>query len=160
MVTPGSESQEWASSEEAPTVPVRPAGLGVRFAARIIDSVIVAIVMFCVLSILGLRDDVFVLIGLTAAVTYGYFVLCESTWGATLGKRLLGLRVTGPATARPSVGQSATRNAFLVVSAIPFLGGVVDLALRIAIAVTIAKSSSKQGLHDRWAGGTQVQHTS
>lgn len=155
MVIPGSESNVGAT----PAL-TRPAGLGVRLAARIIDSIIMGALMFVVLSILNLRNDILVLIGITAVATFVYFVICESSWGATLGKRLLGLRVTGPTAARPSVGQSAIRNAFMVSSAIPFVGGLVDLALRVAIAVTITKSPAKQGIHDRWAGGTQVRHRS
>lgn len=52
--------------------------------------------------------------------TYIYFVAFESTLGWTLGKKVLGLRVLGPAGApKPKLRQSAVRNSFTLLSCIP-----------------------------------------
>ncbi len=138
----------------------RPAGLGPRFLARLIDSVVVAVILYLVMSIFGLQENLPLLAGLAAAAALVYFIVCETQWGTTIGKRLLGLRVIDPAGTRPSARQSVRRNVFIAVGALPYIGTILDLALRIAIAVTIAKSPTKQGIHDRWADGTQVVHNS
>lgn len=65
------------------------------------------------------REQVIVL-SLSAAVTialYVYTTLAHALAGATLGKRLLRLRVVGPDGARPSPARSAVRSALAVVSA-------------------------------------------
>lgn len=136
----------------------RPAGLGVRFAARVVDALIVGVVLFAILASMGKSDDLVVTIAATALAGFAYFVVCETFFGATPGKLLLGLRVCGPSFDKPTVKQAAVRNLFMIVGVIPYIGSVVELVLRIVIAVTVHNDSSKQGIHDRWAGGTQVRH--
>ncbi|OHV05886.1 RDD family protein [Mycobacterium talmoniae] len=135
-----------------------PGGLGLRFAARVIDGVLVNIVAF-LLSLFTLdRDYWFLATGLFSGVLmFGYFVLLEVTHGATLGKRLLGLTVRGPGGAdKPDAKQSATRNAFTLLAVIPYVGSLIAFVAYIVIAATISASPTKQGKHDEWAGGTQV----
>ncbi|WP_420751353.1 RDD family protein [Rhodococcus sp. O3] len=135
----------------------RPAGLGVRFAARIIDALIVGVVLFVVLMSMGKGNDLVGTIAATALAGFAYFVACETLIGATPGKMLLGIRVYGPSSDKPTMTQAAVRNLFMISSVIPYVGGVVDLALRIIIAVTVHSDVSKQGIHDRLAGGTWVR---
>jgi uncharacterized RDD family membrane protein YckC len=142
-----------------------PGSLGLRFAARVIDHVIVAVVAFALAFILNLvfhywGGGLIAIINgaISALLTFVYFVALETSRGATIGKKLVGLSVHGAGGAvRPTVQQSATRNAWTLFSIIPFLiGTVLALISVIAIAVTINNSPTKQGIHDKLAGGTQV----
>jgi uncharacterized RDD family membrane protein YckC len=96
-------------------------------------------------------------------VVYVYFVLLDTYAGTTLGKRVLGLRVIGPAGTKPEFRQSATREAFILVSAlvgvIPYAGDFLGSIVLVAIAWTISNSPTKQGKHDQLAGGTRVVDT-
>jgi uncharacterized RDD family membrane protein YckC len=136
---------------------VEPGGLGARFLARLIDGIIVGVVGSIVLFALHLQSNIMVTGLFTGLLTFVYFVAFEVTQGWTPGKKLLGLNVHGPAgAAKPDVSQSAIRNAFTVLTIIPFVGGLLAFIAIIVIAVTINGSPTKQGKHDELAGGTQV----
>jgi uncharacterized RDD family membrane protein YckC len=136
---------------------VQPGGLAQRFFARLIDGIVVNIVVF-VLSLFFFRDYWFLVTGLfSGALMFGYFVLLEVSQGASLGKRLLGLKVLGPGgRLRPDFSQSAIRNSFTLLAVVPYVGPLLALVAYIVIAVTINESPCKQGKHDELAGGTQV----
>lgn len=133
--------------------PGTPAGVLSRIVARAIDAVILAVAG----GALGIAMD-FNVVWLTiqAVAVFAYFVALDATWGTTPGKRLLGLRVTGPDGARPTPGQAAAREAFTLLGAIPFIGPLLALAAWTAIVVTVAQSPQRQGAHDNLAGGTFV----
>ena len=134
-----------------------PGSLGLRFAARLIDGIIVSIVVSILLVATGLFDG-YIIPGIFSGVlVFVYFVAFEVTQGWTPGKKLLGLSVHGPAGApKPDFKQSAIRNSFTLLSIIPFLGGLLAFIAYVVIAVTINGSPTKQGKHDELAGGTQV----
>lgn len=135
----------------------RPGGLGVRFGARIIDGLLVGIVAGVLAVIFHSADNIMVTGLFSGVLMFVYFVGMEVTQGRTVGKMLLGLRVHGPGGApKPDVKQSAIRNAFTLLSVIPYVGGLLALIAYIVIAVTINSSPTKQGKHDELAGGTQV----
>ncbi|OZE94864.1 RDD family protein [Rhodococcus sp. 14-2470-1b] len=136
----------------------QPGSLGLRFGARLIDGIIVAIpVLIIGLFLPSGFVGTFVYGVLSAAATFGYFVYLESSRGQTLGKQLLGLRTVGAAGGNPTQAEAARRNAFVLLSVIPFLiGSVLVFIAWIVIAVTINSSPTKQGKHDEIAGGTQV----
>jgi uncharacterized RDD family membrane protein YckC len=137
-----------------------PGGVGVRFFARVIDGILVNLVAFGLSIVLFDWDYWWMVTGLFSGVMmFGYFVLFEVTYGASLGKRLLGLAVHGPGGApKPNVTQSAIRNSFTLLAVIPYyyIGGLLAFVAYIVIAVTISASPTKQGKHDELAGGTQV----
>ena len=140
---------------------LRPGGLGIRFAARVVDGVLANIAAF-VLSLFMLGSDYWYLTtGLFSGVLmFGYFVGFEVALGATPGKTLLHLAVRGPdGAARPTAKQSAIRNAFTLLAVLPYVGGLLALVAYLVIAVTVQDSGTKQGKHDEWAGGTQVVKT-
>ena len=89
----------------------------------------------------------------------------ESRNGQTVGKMLLKLRTVGPGGGMPTTQEAFRRNFWVglgVLAIIPFggvLGGLAELVIVIVIAVTISQSPTKQGWHDKLAGGTQVQKT-
>jgi uncharacterized RDD family membrane protein YckC len=136
----------------------RPGGLGLRFFARLIDGILVNIVVFLLSIFLFDRDHWWLVTGLFSGVLmFGYFVLFETSRGASPGKSLLGLAVHGPGGApKPDAKQSAIRNSFTLLAVVPYLGGLLAFIAYIVIAVTISGSPTKQGKHDELAGGTQV----
>jgi uncharacterized RDD family membrane protein YckC len=136
-----------------------PAGVGVRFFARVIDGILVNVVAFLLSIILFDWDYWWMVTGLFSGVLmFGYFVLFEVTHGTSLGKRLLGLKVLGAHGApTPSFTQSAIRNSFTLLAVIPyFIGHLLAVVAYIVIGATISGSPTKQGKHDELAGGTQV----
>jgi uncharacterized RDD family membrane protein YckC len=92
-----------------------------------------------------------------ALIAWAYFALQESSAAqATIGKRLLGIRVSTEDGGRLSLASASLRAwplylpniAWLVGS---WLGGLVGLAAFVA-CICVAFSERKQGLHDRMAG--------
>jgi uncharacterized RDD family membrane protein YckC len=135
----------------------RPGTLGIRWGARIIDGLLVGLVAGLLASLFNSGTSIMVTGIFTGLLMFVYFVAFEVTQGRTLGKRLLGLSVRGPGGApKPTLQQSAIRNAFTVLPVLPFLGGFLSVVAMIVIAVTINSSPTKQGKHDEMAGGTRV----
>lgn len=135
-----------------------PGDLWIRFAARLIDGLLVSIVVYAVLIPLSLVTNTWVPGLLSGLLFFGYYVAFEVTQGWTPGKKILKLHVLGARGApKPTAQESAIRNSFLLLSIIPFyIGAVLSLIAYIVIAVTINSSPTKQGKHDELAGGTQV----
>ena len=135
----------------------RPGGLGVRFGARVIDGILVGIVAGLLALLFGASSNIMVTGLFSGVLMFGYFVAMEVTQGRTIGKMLLGLSVRGPGGApKPDVKQSAIRNAFTLLTIVPYVGGLLAFIAYVVIAVTINGSPTKQGKHDELAGGTQV----
>ena len=133
----------------------QPASLGVRFLARLLDGLIISVVSLLLALIIGGGTAGFGVI--SAIAGFAYFVVMETQKGQTVGKMALGLSVRGPGGApKPTLQQSAIRNAYWAVNIIPILGGLLVFIAQIVIAVTINSSPTKQGKHDELAGGTQV----
>ena len=135
----------------------QPGGVGLRFAARLIDGNIVNIVAFVLAFAIGAVSNYWVTGLFSGLLMFIYFVAFETTQGWTPGKKLLGLSVHGPGgTPKPTAQQSAIRNVWTLLNIVPFIGGLLTLIAVIVIAVTINSSPTKQGKHDELAGGTQV----
>jgi uncharacterized RDD family membrane protein YckC len=136
----------------------QPAGVGVRFLARVLDGIIINIVALLLSFSLAGNDYWWLVTGLFSGVlTFGYFVLFEVTQGWSPAKKLLGMAVHGPGGApKPDFKQSAIRNSFTLLAVIPWIGPILAFIAYIVIAVTISSSPTKQGKHDEIAGGTQV----
>lgn len=167
---------EGFGSIEEPTSD-EPASVWMRFAARLIDSILISFVMslvFIPLFIGSIFDSVDSGSGLfmggfsvgqilasllSTAIMIGYFVFLESSRGQTLGKMLLGIKVVGPTGANPETEESIRRNIWLAISLIPIIGGILQFAAAIYIMVTINNSPIGQGWHDVMAGGTRVIRT-
>ena len=136
---------------------VHPGGLGVRFGARVIDGLLVGIVAGLLALAFGASSNIMVTGLFSGVLMFAYFVAMEVTQGRTVGKMLLGLSVRGPGGApKPDVKQSAIRNAFTLLTIVPYVGGLLAFIAYVVIAVTINGSPTKQGKHDELAGGTQV----
>jgi uncharacterized RDD family membrane protein YckC len=143
-----------------PPVPTGQQGADVwiRLGARVIDWIITGIVVALIsIPFYGNGNYGYFAGALIGLLPFAYFVGFEVSQGWTLGKKLLGLQVHGPGgAAKPTAQQSAIRNAFMLLSIVPFVGWLLGLAAEIVIGVTINKSPTKQGKHDELAGGTQV----
>jgi uncharacterized RDD family membrane protein YckC len=136
---------------------LKPGGLAIRFFARLIDGIIVGIVAFLLSFFTDTLSSIWVTGLFSGLLMFVYFVAFETAQGATLGKRVLGLRVHGPGGApRPTAPQAAIRNVWTLFPIIPLVGGLLAVIAMIVIAVTITSSPTKQGKHDDFAGGTQV----
>ncbi len=134
-----------------------PGGLVRRFFARVIDGVLVGIVAIFLAFFTDSLSSIWVTGLFTGLLLFVYFVGFEVAQGWTPGKKMLGMRVRGPGgVARPTLGQSAIRNAFTLLPIIPLVGGFLGIIAMIVIAVTVSASPTKQGKHDELAGGTQV----
>lgn len=89
------------SGEYAPTggyspAAGRPAGLLVRWLARAIDGIIVVLGAIVLHLTTDLEFSLLVTGLFTGALMFLYFFVLEGFVGATLGKKLLGLRVLAP----------------------------------------------------------------
>jgi uncharacterized RDD family membrane protein YckC len=134
-----------------------PGGLGLRFAARLVDGIIVNAVALVIALAIGSVTNYWITGLFSGLLMFLYFLVFESTQGWTPGKKLLGLSVRGPGGApKPDVAQAAIRNVWTLLNIVPFIGGLLTLIAVIVIAVTINSSPTKQGKHDELAGGTQV----
>ena len=99
--------------------------------------------------LLGATSNIWVTGLFSGLLTFIYFVAFEVTQGWTPGKKMLGLSVRGPGGApKPTAAQSAIRNAFTLLSIIPYIGGLLAVVAYVVIAVTISNSPTKQGKHD------------
>ena len=116
------------------------AGLGSRFAALLVDSLVQGVLLFAVLGVasgsvyidlaiylpgraraMGITPWVWAaLILVTFAILWGYFVFFELVWhGQTPGKRLFGLRVVRAGGYPVDLPASAVRNLVRYVDALP-----------------------------------------
>jgi uncharacterized RDD family membrane protein YckC len=160
----------------APAPTGRAAEIGPRIGARLIDAVLLWVVNAVILvpvvlgsiitdasasAAFGFASSVggFVAQLVTTAITVGYFVFLESSRGATLGKQLLNLRVEGPHGALPTVEMALKRNAWLLLSLVPAVGGLLQIGAVIWIIVSVSGSPENRGVHDDFAGGTRVVTT-
>ncbi|BBY61045.1 RDD family protein [Mycolicibacterium sarraceniae] len=130
----------------------------IRLGARLIDGIITGVVVFALSFAFYASDSYGIVAGvLSGLLPFAYFVGFEVSQGWTPAKKLLGLSVRGPGgTPKPTAKQSAIRNAFMLLSIIPWVGWALGLVADIIIGVTINGSPTKQGKHDELAGGTQV----
>ena len=130
----------------------------IRLIAYIIDGIII----FVVTVILGVIAAVafvatgglfalgiWLTLGLFGLLSILYFIILDVAWGATIGKRVMGLKVQTANGAKITFMQSIIRN----ISKIFW----VFLILDWLIAIVTAGPDKRQKLTDRWAGTTVVQ---
>jgi len=137
------------------------AGLGKRFAALLIDFLIFCALFFPVTRII---KGVWIMSASEHQWSYGwfitdplcliflgimvlYFILLEGLFGATIGKKLLGIRVIGSDGSKPGIWRSFLRNILRAVDSLP--------VLNILGVFLIVQSPEKARFGDR-AAGTRV----
>ena len=93
-------------------------------------------------------------------VWLAYRVIMETKKGATIGKMAIGARVISVNGQNLSAVDSLKRNSWYILGAvlglIPMVGGLVQLALYIAVGVTIGQSPEKQSFTDKFANAYVV----
>ena len=135
--------------------------LGRRYLARAIDSIIIGALSILLLSFLWgptAADLLTTLLNLLALLIFwiGYGTLLESSpWQATIGKRLMGLRVYDSEGGRLKVFQAAWRNLvkdgpFLLFTPIP-AGRLLSAIWLGCHLVVLHRSPVYQAIHDRAA---------
>lgn len=136
-----------------------------RFGARFIDGLVLFIPILIVtvpiaggfaIGSSGGGGKQFIASTLAVLLAYAYFVVMESNSGGTIGKNALKIKVTTP-NGKPTLEQAAKRNAWMLASIVPLLGGFLSFALAITIAVTIASSETGQGFHDKLADSQLIR---
>ena len=115
-------------------------GVGPRFLAILIDSIIIGVVG----AILGVifQNSPGLSGGVTGLLALAYFIVLEATQGATLGKMALGLRVTRTDGAPITWTESIIRNLLRIID---------GLFVYLIGAIFIWTSPLKQRLGDRVA---------
>ena len=114
-----------SSSEGIPS-----ARLGDRLIAVILDTVFVAALLLVIAAAVVWRwphllegySSMTLAIGAASAallITFIYYWLQEGAFGATMGKAIIGLRVTRQDGSVPGLGSSAIRNAIRIVEGLP-----------------------------------------
>lgn len=134
------------------------AGFWIRFAAYLIDTILLSLIFLPLGFVLGLvialgnggQENepalalLSVFIRLVSLLTgWLYFAWLESSaWQATVGKKLCGLRVTDLNGFRISFGKASGR----------YFGKILSGIILCIGFIMIAFSDQKQGLHDQLAG--------
>ena len=116
------------------------AGVGPRFLAILIDTIIIGVVAGILSAIF--RNSPGLSGGVTGLLALAYFIVLEATQGATLGKMALGLRVTRTDGAPISWTESIIRNLLRIID---------GLFVYLIGAILIWTSPLKQRLGDRVA---------
>jgi RDD family len=179
------DSDSAAAARHAPTG-YRFAGAWIRFFALLIDNLITIFPLMLLLlggavmiggggfvtaeRLLDPAQSGWVTGAIVYVATSVALIIWMAAWqaniGASPGMLLLKLRVRGPnAEDHPSVAAAATRNAVPILSNLGTISANtdIDMALQIvgvvvfiAIGISISNSPTRQGFHDRLAGGTYV----
>jgi len=106
------------------------ARLGDRLIAVILDSVFVSALLLVIAATIQWRWPHFIAhtsamvlaiagVAIALIVTFIYYWLQEGAFGATMGKAIIGVRVTRQDGSVPGLGSSAIRNAFRIVEGLP-----------------------------------------
>ena len=125
-----------------------PANFGPRVGARAIDMLLLTAVEVGVGQVTGYGFDW--LIGGSAFVLL-YFVVSDAVFGATVGKRVLGLQVRSADGAKLPWSSAFKRELFILIGSIPAAGPFIALGVWIWFGVRINKSAERVGPHDAWA---------
>ena len=150
------------------------AGFLMRFFAYFLDSIVIAILYVVLLIFLagGLAaagafgtgsssggSALLLIIVVTTAFSYLYFVWTWVNWRATPGQRLLNLMVVRAEDGGAVTYRRATvRWAVLTLPVISLILFFITWAWPIVIAISVAASSRKQGIHDLAAKTFVVQY--
>lgn len=141
-----SQTQQLRAS---PSTSVQYAGFWFRAVAATIDGVLCQVAFVLLLILLSLIAQVHIPTAPVGYVVFGlltqwlWFTFPESSgWQATLGKKILGLRVTDEQGGRISFGRANARYWSKILSALLLFIGFIMVAF----------TDKKQGLHDKIAG--------
>ena len=139
------------------------ASIGSRFAARLVDGLLLAVPSVLVtLAVVDLDADPievpFWIRAATLLLAAVYEIAFVALTGQTLGKRLLGIQVVDVTTGRPPRLDGATIR--YLVPSVPALLPEIGAVITIAIFLSATWSPTRQGWHDRAAATVVVRAAS
>ncbi|MEJ6550006.1 RDD family protein [Corynebacterium sp. USCH3] len=143
-------------------VPNNRPGAGRRLAGTFIDGVIIALISTAITSLLGVDSSDLgtgSLFTTSLVMIIVWLVGSEVAWGASPGKRILGMKVVTADGSNPDAVASLKRNSWIISQIIPIVGGLVQIALQIFIGVGIANDPEKRSWFDK-LGNLSVVRTS
>lgn len=119
-----------------------------RFAAFIIDAIVISVVIVVLnaIGIINLGDTSTTDQVLEAAISFGYYILLTAAFGATLGKMALGMTV---------VDENGQKAGFFKVLIRETIGKIVSALVLFLGFIWILFDGNRQGWHDK-IGGTFV----
>lgn len=119
-----------------------------RFAAFIIDAIVISVVIVVLnaIGIINLGDPSTTDQILEAAISFGYYILLTAAFGATLGKMALGMTV---------VDENGQKAGFFKVLIRETIGKFVSALVLFLGFIWILFDGNRQGWHDK-IGGTFV----
>ncbi len=138
--------------DESPRPRVDYAGFGTRFIAWLIDGVIISLLGWLMGIFLGVNafEASWGVIWFNNILSLLYFIVMEGgSKNATIGKQLVGIRVTDMQGAPIGYDKAALRNICKILSALILLIGFIMIAF----------TERKQGLHDSIANTLVVRNT-
>jgi len=123
-------------------------GIGPRLAAQIIDAIILSIIFFIIgfgmsgsFTFSFENEAAYSIIALNALIDFLYFIVLEGTSGATLGKRLVKMKVVRENGSPCGIRPSFVRNILRIIDELP--------VLYIIGMILISRSDKKRRLGDR-----------
>ena len=151
-------------------------GVGSRLGAYLIDVIVSSIITTLIFFLFFYSDykDAVVagdqgavtkyttMISLIAMVIwYAYRVPMEAKYGGSLGRMVTGTKVVTTTGQPIDFATAAKRNLFVVLASVAsivrIIGGLLGLAVYIAVGVTIGKSPYKQSFTDKFANAIVVR---
>jgi len=107
---------------------MEPVGVGPRIVAGIIDTIILMVVIVPLVLFGGQGLGTQLVISL---IGIAYFIVMEATQGATIGKKVMGLKVVKKDGSAISWQESVIRNLLRIVDGLPafYIVGIVCIAL-------------------------------
>lgn len=101
-------------------------------------------------SLLGLLGWVLAISAAVAVIGFVYDLLCHGKWGATLGKRIMKIKVVRLADREPIGGGLAAKRALVypLVSIVPLFGGLFSW---LDVLWIFKETVTRQCLHDKFA---------
>lgn len=125
-------------------------GIGPRFVAQVVDAVVLLILFFLVGFVMSgsftfeyQGEAAYPFIAVYVLVAFLYYILLEGLTGATLGKKLVKIKVVRENGSPCGLGPALVRNILRIVDELPFL--------YIIGMILISRSNRKQRLGDRLA---------
>ncbi|NLF89046.1 RDD family protein [Candidatus Bathyarchaeota archaeon] len=124
-----------------------------RLIAYIIDSIIIGIVASIIsfaaaFGVFALGWGSLIILGIMGVLYFLYYSILDVVWGATLGKRIMGLTVQGTDGQRLTFGKAFIRNLSKLFWLILFLDWLIGI---------ISTGNKQQKFLDRVAGAVVVQ---
>lgn len=170
FVNPPAEPTTGWGQDPAPGGVIRPASVGKRVGAFIIDYICLLVLVTIIISLTGLGANIIsaamtgtvntgAMLGagiLSFAVFFAYFVLLEGTSGQTVAKRLLGIKVVSADGSPATIEGALKRRLPLLIGIVPRFGQLLSFLAFLGMLITaIQDEPEHRGFHDKW-GGTKV----